>query len=140
MVPVICLNDGAGARIHEGMDNVYGVTGQFYQTTLNSGIVPQIAAIMGDCTGGAVYSAALCDFFIQVEKTAHAFITGPAVIKEVTREEVSFEELGGAKVHSAKSGVTQLIAQSDRDCLDKIKRLLSFLPQNSLEKPARRNL
>ncbi len=138
LVPVICLNDGAGARIHEGMDNVYGVTGQFYQTTLNSGIVPQIAAIMGDCTGGAVYSAALCDFFIQVENTAHAFITGPAVIKEVTREEVSFEELGGAKVHGTKSGVTQLIARNDRDCLDKIKRLLTFLPQNNLEKPPRK--
>jgi len=137
MVPVICLNDGAGARIQEGMDNVYGVTGQFYQTALNSGIVPQIAAIMGDCTGGAVYSAALCDFIVQVEKTAHAFITGPAVIKEVTREEVSFEELGGARVHSTKSGVTHLMAKDDKECLDLIRRLLAFLPQNNLEKPKR---
>ena len=135
MVPVICLNDSAGARIHEGMDNVYGVTGMFYQNSLNSGIVPQIAAIMGDCTGGAVYSAALCDFIIQVEKTAHAFITGPAVIKEVTREEVSFEELGGARVHSTKSGVTHLSVKDDRACLDTIKHLLDFLPQNNREKP-----
>jgi len=139
MVPVICLNDGAGARIHEGMDNVYGVTGQFYQTTLNSGIVPQVAAIMGDCTGGAVYSAALCDFFVQVEKTAHAFITGPAVIKEVTREEVSFEALGGAGVHSTKSGVAHLTARDDQECLDTIRGLLDFLPQNNLEKPAPRD-
>ena len=135
MVPVICLNDSAGARIHEGMDNVYGVTGMFYQNSLNSGIVPQIAAIMGDCTGGAVYSAALCDFIIQVEGTAHAFITGPAVIKEVTREEVTFEELGGAKVHSTRSGVTHLTAADDRACLDAIRRLLEYLPQNNLEKP-----
>ena len=134
MIPMICLNDGAGARIHEGMDNVYGVTGQFYQTTLSSGVIPQIAGIMGDCTGGAVYSAALCDFVIQVEKTAHAFITGPAVIKEVTREEVSFEDLGGAKVHSMKSGVTHLTAKNDKECLDTIIRLLDFLPQNNREK------
>ena len=138
MVPVICLNDSAGARIHEGMDNVYGVTGMFYQCTLNSGIVPQIAAIMGDCTGGAVYSAALCDFILQVEKTAHAFITGPAVIKEVTGEDISFEELGGSKVHSMKSGVTHLAAKNDQDCLDTIRALLAFLPQNNMEKPANR--
>lgn len=138
MVPVICLNDSAGARIHEGMDNVYGVTGMFYQNSLNSGIIPQIAAIMGDCTGGAVYSAALCDFIIQVEGTAHAFITGPAVIKEVTREEVSFEDLGGAKVHSTKSGVTHLTAKDDKACLDTIKQLFAFLPQNNLEKPAKK--
>ena len=138
MVPVICLNDSAGARIHEGMDNVYGITGMFYQNSLNSGIIPQIAAIMGACTGGAVYSAALCDFFIQVEKTSHAFITGPAVIKEVTKEEVSFEALGGAKVHSTKSGVAHLSAKDDKACLDTIKRLLEYLPQNNLERPARR--
>jgi acetyl-CoA carboxylase carboxyltransferase component len=135
MVPVICLNDSAGARIQEGMDNVYGITGMFYQNSLNSGIVPQIAAIMGACTGGAAYSAALCDFLIQVEKTSHVFITGPAVIKEVTQEEVTFEELGGAKVHSTKSGVTHLTAKDDKECLDRIGRLLGFLPQNNREKP-----
>jgi len=138
MVPVICLNDSAGARIHEGMDNVFGITGMFYQNSLNSGIVPQIAAIMGDCTGGAAYSAALCDFVLQVMETSHVFITGPAVIKEVTGEEVTFEELGGAKVHSTKSGVVHLTAKDDRECLDSIKRLLDFLPQNNREKPAQK--
>ncbi len=138
MVPVIGLNASAGARIQEGMDNVYGITGMFYQNTLNSGIVPQIAAIMGACTGGAAYSSALCDFIIQVEKTAHLFITGPAVIKEVTGEEVSFEELGGAWVHSTKSGVAHLTAKDDRECLETIKRLIDFLPQNNKEKPKRK--
>ena len=131
MVPVICLNASAGARIQEGMDNVYGITGMFYQNSLNSGVVPQIAAIMGACTGGAAYSAALCDFIVQVEKTSYVFITGPAVIKEVTGEEVSFEELGGAKVHSTKSGVVHLAAKDDRNCLDLIKGLLDYLPQNN---------
>jgi acetyl-CoA carboxylase carboxyltransferase component len=120
------------------MDNVYGITGMFYQNSLNSGVVPQIAAIMGACTGGAAYSAALCDFIVQVEKTSYVFITGPAVIKEVTGEEVSFEELGGAKVHSTKSGVVHLSARDDRHCLDLIKDLLNFLPQNNREKPARK--
>ena len=134
MVPVICLNASAGARIQEGMDNVYGITGVFHENILNSGIVPQIAAIMGACTGGAAYSAALCDFIVQVEKTSHMFITGPAVIKEVTGEEVSFEDLGGAKTHSTKSGVVHLAAKDDKDCLDLIRRLLEFLPQNNKEK------
>ena len=135
MVPVICLNDSGGARIQEGMDNVFGITQIFYQNVMNSGVIPQIAAIMGDCTGGSAYSAALCDFIFQVEKTAHVFITGPAVIKEVTGEVVSFEDLGGAKVHSTRSGVVHFPAKDDRACLDLIKRLLSFLPQNNLESP-----
>ena len=135
MVPVICLNDSGGARIQEGMDNVYGITQIFYQNVMNSGVVPQIAAIMGDCTGGSAYSAALCDFMLQVEKTAHVFITGPAVIKEVTGEVVSFEDLGGAKVHSARSGVVHFAAKNDQACLDTIKRLLRFLPQNNQERP-----
>jgi len=139
MKPIICLYASAGARIQEGMDNVYGITGIFHQNTLNSGIVPQIAAIMGDCTGGAAYSAALCDFIIQVEKTSHVFITGPAVIKEVTGEDVSFEDLGGAKVHSTKSGVVHLTAKNDKECLDKIKVLFQYLPQNNTEKPDRVN-
>lgn len=139
MVPVIGLNDSAGARIQEGMDNVYGITGIFYQNTLNSGIVPQIAAIMGACTGGAAYSAALCDFIIQVEKTSHMFITGPAVVKVVTGEDVAFEDLGGARVHATKSGVTHLTAKNDRECLDSIKRLLAYLPQNNLERPPNRD-
>ncbi|MBP1713655.1 MAG: carboxyl transferase [Deltaproteobacteria bacterium] len=136
MVPVICLNDSGGARIQEGMDNVYGITQIFYQNVMNSGIIPQIAAIMGDCTGGSAYSAALCDFMLQVEKTSHVFITGPAVIKEVTGEVVSFEDLGGAKVHSSKSGVVHFAAKDDRMCLDLIRKVLQYLPQNNLEKPA----
>src|SRR3989337_2819508 len=100
---------------------------------MNSGVIPQIAAIMGDCTGGSAYSAALCDFMLQVEKTAHVFITGAAVIKEVTGEAVSFEDLGGAKVHSARSGVVHFSAKNDQACLDLIKRLLTYLPQNNLE-------
>lgn len=135
LAPVILLYSSAGARIQEGMDNVFGITGMFYQNGLNSGIVPQIAAIMGACTGGAAYSAALCDFIIQVEETSHMFITGPAVIKEVTGEDVSFEDLGGAKAHSTKSGVSHLTAANDAQCLDKIKTLLSYLPQSNMEKP-----
>jgi len=138
MVPAICLYASAGARIQEGMDNVFGVTGMFYQNTLNSGIVPQIAAIMGACTGGAAYSAALCDFIFQVEKTSHMFITGPAVLKEVIGEEVTFEELGGAKVHATTSGVVHRTATSDRDCLDQIKELFAYLPQNNQKTPARK--
>ncbi len=137
LVPVIGLNDSGGARIQEGMDNVYGITEIFHQNVMNSGVIPQIAAIMGDCTGGSAYSAALCDFMLQVEKTAHVFITGPAVIKEVTGEDVSFEALGGARVHSTRSGVVHLTARHDEACLDLIKRLLGFLPQNNLEKPPR---
>jgi len=138
-VPVICLNASGGARIQEGMDNVYGMTGMFYQNALNSGVVPQISAIMGACTGGNAYSSALCDFIVQVKKGSYIFITGPAVIKEVTGEEVSFEQLGGAAAHSAVSGVVHLTAEDDRECLDVIVRLLDYLPQNNREKPASRS-
>lgn len=134
-VPVVCLNASGGARIQEGMDNVFGITGIFYQNTLNSGVVPQISAIMGACTGGNAYSSALCDFIVQVKKGSYIFLTGPAVIKEVTGEEVSFEELGGAKAHSSVSGVVHLTAEDDRECLDLIARLLDYLPQNNQEKP-----
>lgn len=135
MAPVICLNSSPGARIQEGMDNVYGVTGMFYENSLNSGVVPQIAAIMGTCSGAAAYSSGLCDFVVQVRDSAQLFLTGPPVIKEVTGEDVSFEDLGGAAVHSAKSGVVHLTAKDDRDCLDQIRRLLDFLPQSNREKP-----
>ncbi len=134
-VPVICLNASGGARIQEGMDNVFGITGMFYQNTLNSGIVPQISAIMGACTGGNAYSSALCDFIVQVKTGSYIFITGPAVIKEVTGEEVSFEELGGARAHGAVSGVVHLTANDDKDCLDIVRQLLDFLPQNNQERP-----
>lgn len=136
MVPVICLNASAGARIQEGMDNVYGITGVFHQNSLNSGVIPQITAIMGTCSGGAAYSAALCDFVLQVEKQSFVFLTGPAVIKEVTGEEVTFEDLGGARMHSRTSGVVHLTATDDKDCLDQIRQLLDFLPQNNGEEPA----
>ncbi len=136
MVPVICLNSSPGARIQEGMDNVFGVTRQFCENATNSGIVPQISAVMGTCSGAAAYSSALCDFIVQVKDTSHLFLTGPSVIKEVTGEEVSFDDLGGAKVHSSKSGVVHLTAENDQDCLDQVKRLLTFLPQNNQDKPA----
>ncbi len=135
MAPIICLNSSPGARIQEGMDNVYGVTGVFYENSLNSGVVPQISAIMGTCSGAAAYSSGLCDFVIQVKDSSYVFLTGPGVIKEVTGEEVSFEDLGGARVHSTISGVVHLTAKDDKDCLDQIKRLLDFLPQNNQEKP-----
>ena len=135
MVPVICLNSSPGARIQEGMDNVYGVTRVFSENAINSGVVPQISAVMGTCSGAAAYSSALCDFVIQVRETSHLFLTGPSVIKEVTSEDVSFEDLGGARVHGTKSGVVHLTANDDKDCLDQIKHLLDFLPQNNLERP-----
>ncbi|MBI2994588.1 MAG: methylmalonyl-CoA carboxyltransferase [Gammaproteobacteria bacterium] len=137
-VPVICLNASAGARIQEGMDNVYGITGMFHQNVLNSGVVPQIAAVMGTCSGGAAYSSALCDFLIQVEN-APLFITGPAVAREITGEEVSTEDLGGAGLHGQFSGVAHLTARDDRECLDLVRRLLDFLPQNNRETPSRRD-
>jgi acetyl-CoA carboxylase carboxyltransferase component len=133
--PVICLNAAGGARIQEGMDNVHGITGMFYQNTLNSGVVPQISAIMGTCAGGNAYSSALCDFVVQVKKDSYVFLAGPGVIKEVTGEEVSFEELGGARAQSAVTGVVHLTAEDDRECLDVVRRLLDFLPQNNQERP-----
>lgn len=139
LVPVICLNSSPGARIQEGTDNVYGVTGMFRENALNSGIVPQISAIMGTCSGAAAYSSALCDFVIQVEKDSYLFLTGPPVIREVTGEKVSFAELGSAGVHSRQSGVVHLTARDDRDCLEQIRRLLDFLPQNNLEKPQKKS-
>jgi len=139
LAPVICLNSSPGARIQEGTDNVYGVTGMFRENALNSGVVPQISAIMGTCSGAAAYSSALCDFVIQVEKDSYLFLTGPPVIREVTGEEVSFAELGSAGVHSTRSGVVHLTARDDRDCLEQIRRLLDFLPQNNLEKPQKKS-
>ena len=139
MAPVICLNSSPGARIQEGMDNVFGVTRMFYENSVSSGVVPQISAIMGTCSGAAAYSSALCDFIIQVRDTSYLFLTGPSVIKEVTGEEVSFEDLGGARVHSTKSGVVHLTAKDDKDCLDQIRRLLDFLPQNNQKKPKRKS-
>ena len=134
-VPVIGLYESAGGRLQDGIQNESGYGRMFYENTCCSGVVPQIAAIMGACTGGGVYSPALMDFIIQVEKTAQLFITGPAVIKEVIAEEITFEELGGTETHSRQSGVTHLVAKDDADCLRLIRKLLSYLPQNNRESP-----
>ena len=132
--PVIGLNDSGGARIQEGVSSLGGYADIFYRNVLASGVVPQISAIMGPCAGGAVYSPAMTDFTIMVENTSYMFVTGPNVVKTVTNETVTSEELGGASAHSTKSGVTHLTAANDIDCIAKIKQLLSYMPQNCEEK------
>jgi acetyl-CoA carboxylase carboxyltransferase component len=131
--PVIGLNDSGGARIQEGVVSLGGYADIFLRNTLASGVIPQISVIMGPCAGGAVYSPALTDFIIMVRKSSYMFITGPEVVKTVTHEEVTFEELGGADVHSQVSGVCHLTADSEADALYLIQKLLSFLPQNNME-------
>jgi propionyl-CoA carboxylase beta chain len=135
--PVIGLNDSGGARIQEGVQSLGGYAEIFLRNTLASGVVPQISAIMGPCAGGAVYSPAITDFTIMVRGTSHMFVTGPQVVKAVTHEEVSFEQLGGAEVHAARSGVAHFVADSDADALALIRRLLGYLPQNNLDEPPR---
>ena len=130
--PVIGLNDSGGARIQEGIDALAGYGEIFERNILASGVVPQISLIMGPCAGGAVYSPALTDFTLMVDKTSYMFITGPSVVKSVTGEDVTQEELGGAAVHASKSGVAHFIAQTEDDAIAQIKKLLSFLPQNNL--------
>ena len=133
--PIVGLNDSAGARIQEGVDSLSGYGEVFYRNAVYSGVVPQISAILGPCAGGAVYSPAMTDFILMSRGTSYMFITGPEVIKSVTREEVTFEELGGADVHAQISGVAHLEADSDEAVLDLVKELLSYLPQNNREKP-----
>jgi propionyl-CoA carboxylase beta chain len=133
--PLIGLNDSGGARIQEGVVSLGGYADIFYRNVCASGVVPQISAILGPCAGGAVYSPAITDFTIMVEESSYMFVTGPNVVKTVTNESVSSEELGGALTHASKSGVTHLTAENDVDCLRKIKSLLSYLPQNCWEKP-----
>ena len=128
--PMIGLNDSGGARIQEGVRSLGGYADIFYRNVLSSGVIPQISAIMGPCAGGAVYSPAITDFTIMVENTSYMFVTGPNVVKTVTNEEVTSEELGGASTHSTKSGVTHLTAINDMDCITQVKRLLSYMPQN----------
>jgi len=135
-VPLIGLNDSGGARIQEGVNSLGGYADIFYRNVMASGVVPQLSAIMGPCAGGAVYSPAMTDFTIMVEQTSYMFVTGPNVVKTVTNEEVSSEDLGGASAHSTKSGVTHLTAANDYDCIQKLKRLLSYLPQNCEELPS----
>jgi len=133
--PIIGLNDSGGARIQEGVVSL-GSYGEIFKRNVHaSGVIPQISAIMGPCAGGAVYSPAITDFIFMVEGTSHMHITGPQVIKTVTAEEVTSEELGGAKVHNTVSGVAHFRYPDDQSCLNQIKRLLSFLPQNYREKP-----
>lgn len=133
--PVIGLNDSGGARIQEGVVSLGGYADIFYRNTLASGVVPQISAIMGPCAGGAVYSPALTDFIMMVEDSSYMFVTGPNVVKTVTHEDVSSEDLGGASAHSVKSGVTHFSLVNDVECIDNIKRLLSYVPQNCEEEP-----
>lgn len=132
--PIIGLNDSGGARIQEGVSSLGGYADIFYRNVRSSGVIPQISAIMGPCAGGAVYSPAITDFTIMVEHTSYMFVTGPNVVKTVTNEEVTAEELGGAHTHATKSGVTHLTAANDIDCIEKIKKLISYLPQNCEEK------
>jgi propionyl-CoA carboxylase beta chain len=133
--PVIGLNDSGGARIQEGVVALGGYADIFLRNTLASGVIPQISAIMGPCAGGAVYSPALTDFIFMVRNSSYMFVTGPDVVKAVTHEEVSFEDLGGASTHSEKSGVCHIAADSEADTLYLIRKLLGYLPQNNMEDP-----
>lgn len=130
--PFISINDSGGARIEEGIDALSGFGDIFYRNTIASGVIPQISVIMGPCAGGAVYSPAITDFVFMVEKTSQMFITGPQVIKAVTGEDVTFEELGGAAAHNSVSGVAHFQCSSEEDCFESIKKLLGFLPDNNL--------
>ncbi len=133
--PVIGLKDSGGARIQEGVDSLDGYGRIFERNVRASGVIPQISVIMGPCAGGAVYSPALTDFVFQVDQTSHMFITGPDVIKAVTGEEVSMEELGGASAHASKSGVTHFVYPTGKDALEAVRYLVSFLPRNNMEMP-----
>ncbi|HMQ47008.1 MAG TPA: acyl-CoA carboxylase subunit beta [Saprospiraceae bacterium] len=133
--PLIGLNDSGGARIQEGVRSLGGYADIFYRNVMASGVIPQISAIMGPCAGGAVYSPAITDFTIMVEHSSYMFVTGPNVVKTVTNETVSAEELGGAHTHATKSGVTHLTATNDLDCLEKIRLLMGYLPQNCEDSP-----
>ncbi|MCI4668101.1 MAG: acyl-CoA carboxylase subunit beta [Bacteroidia bacterium] len=135
--PVIGLNDSGGARIQEGVVSLAGYADIFYRNTIASGVIPQISAIMGPCAGGAVYSPAITDFTLMVEGTSYMFVTGPNVVKTVTHEEVSSEELGGANTHATKSGVTHFACANEIECLENIKQMLSYMPQNCEEDPIR---
>jgi propionyl-CoA carboxylase beta chain len=135
--PVIGLNDSGGARIQEGVVSLGGYADIFYRNVRSSGVIPQLSAIMGPCAGGAVYSPALTDFIFMVEKTSYMFVTGPNVVKTVTQEEVTSEELGGAKTHAIKSGVTHFTSPNEAVCIQDIKRLLSYIPSNCEEEPPR---
>ena len=131
--PLIGLNDSGGARIQEGVVSLGGYADIFYKNTMASGVIPQLSAIMGPCAGGAVYSPALTDFIMMVENTSYMFVTGPNVVKTVTHEEVTAEELGGAMTHATKSGVAHFIYPNEIKLINNLKKLLSYLPQNCEE-------
>jgi methylmalonyl-CoA decarboxylase subunit alpha len=136
-VPLIGLNDSGGARIQEGVDALCGYGNIFYRNSLASGVIPQISAIMGPTAGGAVYSPAMTDYIFMVKNSSYMFITGPEVIKSVTGENITFEDLGGAMAHNEKSGVAQFACESDADALEQIRKLLAYLPANNMEDPPR---
>src|SRR5687767_812095 len=131
--PVIGLNDSGGARIQEGVVSLGGYADIFYRNVQSSGVIPQISAIMGPCAGGAVYSPAITDFILMVEHTSYMFVTGPNVVKTVTHENVTSEELGGAHTHASKSGVTHFATANEVECIERIRQLLSYMPQNCEE-------
>lgn len=133
--PIIGLNDSGGARIQEGVASLAGYGDIFFRNVMASGVVPQVSAVLGPCAGGAVYSPALTDFIVMVNETSHMFITGPEVLKTVLGQEVNFEDLGGALVHSQKSGVVHFIAENEDECVETVRKLLSFLPSNNMEDP-----
>lgn len=135
-VPFISINDGGGARVEEGVNSLSGYSRIFKRHTMASGLIPQISVILGPCAGGACYSPALCDFIFMTEHTSQMFITGPGVVKAVTGEDSSPDSLGGASVHSAKSGVSHFVCKDDKDCLASVRKLLEYLPQNNAEKPS----
>jgi propionyl-CoA carboxylase beta chain len=137
--PLIGLNDSGGARIQEGVMSLAGYADIFLRNTLYSGVIPQISAIMGPCAGGAVYSPAITDFILMVDKTSYMFITGPEVIKTVTHEDVTKDQLGGATTHNEVSGVAHFMAHDDEECLSMVRELLSFLPSNNLDDPPRKS-
>jgi acetyl-CoA carboxylase carboxyltransferase component len=134
-VPFVGMNDSGGARIQEGVDALSGYGQIFFRNSAASGVIPQISAIMGPTAGGAVYSPAMTDYIFMVKNTSYMFITGPEVIKAVTGEEISFEDLGGARAHNEKSGVAHFACENDADCIEQIKRLLAYLPANNMEDP-----
>ncbi len=131
--PIVLINDSGGARIEEGLNSLNGYSGIFLRNTRASGVIPQIAVIMGPCAGGACYSPAICDFIFMVKNTSYMFITGPQVLKTVTGESITSDQLGGAQVHSSKSGVSHFTYDSDRLCLEGVRNLLGYLPQNNRE-------
>src|SRR6202140_5436156 len=133
--PVIGINDSGGARTQKGVVSLDSYGGIFHRNVQASGVIPQISVIMGPCAGGAVYSPAMTDFIFMVNQTSHMFITGPDVVKTVTGEDVTLEELGGAMSHATKSGVATFVAPDEKTCLDEVRYLLSFLPSNNLEEP-----